>query len=117
MLGRRRLDSSADPLTLVLETSMTPTLEDLEQRLTALEERVDQESGLRASQDRDLGSIAATLSAQHSLLQALAISESEHTEKLARLDIEIRQLRSETRGGMQKIVGMLDTLIAREDDR
>ena len=78
---------------------------------------MDRESGLRASQDRDLGSMAATLSAQHSLLQALAISESEHTEKLARLDIEVRQLRRETHGGLERIVGMLDTLIAREDGR
>ena len=120
---------------------MTPTLEDHERRLTALEERVDHEAGLRASQDRDLGDMAAALraqkdllqalattqsehtekldrmerqqGAQHSLLQSLAISELQHTETLARLD---RQMRLQD-GGMQKIIGMLDTLIAREDDR
>src|SRR3954464_3467850 len=62
---------------------MTPTLEDHEQRITVLEERMDQEAGLRASQDRGLASIAEGVRAQDRLLKALAETQSEHTQTLA----------------------------------
>ena len=120
---------------------MTPTLEDLEQRVTVLEERMDEQAGLRASQDRGLSEMAATLKTNKDLLQALATTQSEHTQKLDRLDREMGELRGEmgqlfgemgqvrgemgelrngmgqVQNGMQRIVGMLDTLIARQDDR
>jgi hypothetical protein len=113
----------------------------VEQRVTSSENRMDEQERLRASQYRDLSDMAATWrvqkdllqalattqseqtdkldrlerqqGAQHSLLQSLAISELQHTETLARLD---RQMRLQD-GGMQKIIGMLDTLIEREDGR
>src|SRR3954468_12974588 len=62
---------------------MTPTLEDHERRITVLEERMDQEAGLRASQDRDLAAIADGVRAQDRLLNALAKTQSEHTQTLA----------------------------------
>jgi peptidoglycan hydrolase CwlO-like protein len=112
---------------------MTPTLENLDQRVTVLEERMDQEAGLRASQDRDLSEMAATVKTNKDLLQALATTQSEHTQKLDRLDRQMGEMRGqmgemlngmgEMRGevsevrsgmgrvqdGMQQIVGMLDT--------
>jgi len=60
--------------------------EELAGRVAALEERLDQEAGLRASQDRDLSSIERTARAQQHLLQALALTQSEHNEKIDRLD-------------------------------
>ena len=111
---------------------MTPTLEDHDRRITVLEERMDHEAGLRASQDRDLSDMAAALKANKDLLQALATTQSEHTGKLDRLDRAVGELRGEVgelrgevgelrggmgrlQNGMQQIVGKLDLLIARED--
>lgn len=64
----------------------------LEERVAAIEERLRMESGLRASGDRDLGDVALTVRAQHHLIQALSITQSqgaaiealrrEHTAKL-----------------------------------
>lgn len=56
----------------------------LEERVTALEQRLDQEAGLRASVDRDLGSLGQTVRAQHHLIQALAITQGQHTDTLDR---------------------------------
>jgi chromosome segregation ATPase len=56
---------------------------DLEARLAAVEERLGMESGLRASVDRDLGAVAQRLSAANHLIQALAITQAEHTATLA----------------------------------
>ena len=120
---------------------MTPTLEDHERRITVLEERMDQEAGLRASQDRDLAAIAEGVRAQDRLLKALAKTQSEHTQTLAQhtqtlnehtqilaqhtqiLDEHTQTLNehthalAEVKGGVTQIIGMLDTLIQREDGR
>ena len=70
--------------------------ENFEDRLAALEDRVEMESGLRASIDRDLGTIAQRQSAANHLLQALAITQAEHTQTLSRhggiLEYVLRQL-------------------------
>jgi peptidoglycan hydrolase CwlO-like protein len=117
---------------------MTATIEE---RVTSLEDRMDEQERLRASQDRDLSDMAATWRVQKDLLQALATTQSEHTEKLDRLERQQeaqrnlleslaisglqhtetlarldRQMRLQD-GGMRKIISMLDTLIAREDGR
>jgi septal ring factor EnvC (AmiA/AmiB activator) len=99
---------------------MTPTLEDLDQRVTVLEERVDEQARLRARQDRDLSEIVEGVRKQDRLLKALAQTQSEHTRTLAQhgktLDEHTHAL-AELKGGVTHIIGMLDTLIAREDDR
>lgn len=79
-------------------------------RLTALEERVGQEAGLRASQDRDLGDMRDSLRAQTHLIQALAITQGQHTQSLERVferldDVDASSLR---------IIGMLRELLDRE---
>ena len=71
---------------------MTPTLDDLDQRLTAVEERLDEQSGLRASQDRDLSAIAEGVRAHHGAIQALGITQSEHTQKLDQLNGKVDHL-------------------------
>jgi hypothetical protein len=59
------------------------SIEELEQRLAAVEARLGMEAGLRASPDRDLASLAANQRAANHLLQALSITQSEHTQTLA----------------------------------
>jgi len=73
---------------------MTPTLEDLDQRLTAVEERLDEQSGLRASQDRDLSDIAEGVRTHRKSIQALRKTQAEHTQKLDHLTGRVDQLTS-----------------------
>ncbi len=83
----------------------------LEKRVAALEERVGMESGLRASADRDLSSISQTLSAQRHLIQALSITQSEHTDTLRdhteSLALAHRKL--------DQIIGLLNVVIAKDN--
>lgn len=91
-----------------------PGMSSLEDRVTALEERLGMESGLRASTDRDLGDMAASMRAQRHLIQALSITQGEHTnvlerhtEMLARLEADVTELK----GGVAHIVALLERLI------
>jgi len=88
-------------------------LQDLAQRLAALAERVDQEAGLRASQDRDLASVERTLRAQHHTIQALAITQSDHNEKLDRVDEGVREANrsiQQLAAGVDRILVLLERL-------
>lgn len=89
----------------------------LEERVAALEERMDMEAGLRASADRDLASLTANMRAQTHLLQALAITQSEHGELLRQhgetlAEHSAAMARVET--GVEQIIGLLDRLIDRD---
>jgi ABC-type transporter Mla subunit MlaD len=66
-------------------------LEDLNRRVTSLEARVDMESGLRASVDRDLAAVMLTLRAQQRSIQALATTQSEHTATLAQVGATLNE--------------------------
>jgi len=82
------------------------SLDDLEQRLAAVEERIGLEAGLRASQDRDLSSLKVELRSTNNLLQALALTQSrqtrtltgleatasEHGDRLSRVEDGVRQI-------------------------
>lgn len=82
------------------------------------------EAGLRASQDRDLASVAAQIRAQTLTLQALAITQSEHTRVISALTERIRSMTDRLGGvesaldrvgdGQNRIVEMLNTLIDRD---
>jgi hypothetical protein len=85
--------------------------------LNTLKERLDQEAGLRVSQDRDLSNLQVLANANASLLQALATTQShhtavlaEHTAMLASHGFALNRIES----GMANIVSMLNTLIDRE---
>lgn len=80
------------------------SIEELEQRVAALEEQVGQESGLRASQDRDLSSMASALRAHQHTIQALAITQADHNEQISRL-------REEHGAKLDQIILMLSGLI------
>lgn len=83
------------------------SLEELDQRITAIEERLGVEAGLRASGDRDLGDMAQTLRAQQHTIQALAITQSQHNEKLDRHEESL----TAAHGKLDRIITMLDRLL------
>lgn len=91
--------------------------EELEQRVEALERRVAEEAELRAAVDRDLADQGATIRATHHLVQALAITQGQHTqtlrdhgERLAAIERKIGEVASLVAG----IEVLLRELIARE---
>jgi hypothetical protein len=65
---------------------MPDELDDIRRRLDALETRMDSEAGLRAMLDLDQAALTARFDAQDHLLRALAITQSEHTRRLTRLE-------------------------------
>lgn len=79
--------------------------------MAAIEERLRMESGLRASGDRDLGDVALTVRAQHHLIQALSITQSQHTELLHAQGDAIGALRREHTAKLDQIITMLTGLI------
>ncbi len=87
------------------------SLDDLEQRITAIEERLHMEAGLRASGDRDLASATAYLRAQSHLVQALSITQAEHTAALRELDEAVTALRQDHGAKLDRIITMLDRLL------
>ncbi|WP_433793894.1 hypothetical protein [Actinoplanes sp. CA-252034] len=93
---------------------------------------MEEQEGLRASQDSDQSDFGEKLRVQQALIQAVAKTQSEHTAilnthtailnrhtamhkdtagVLARLTLDVHGLKN----GMEQIIGMLDTLI--EQDR
>ena len=87
----------------------------LEERVAALEERLEMEAGLRASGDRDQASLARTARAQHHLIQALAITQSEHTDLLRAHGDAIEALRTEHGAKLNQIITMLGRLLDGDD--
>ena len=71
---------------------MPDELDDIRQRLDALESRMDSEAGLRAMMDLDQASLTARFDAQDHLLRALAVTHSEHTRRLTRLEDGVQHL-------------------------
>lgn len=89
----------------------------LEERVAAIEERLGMEAGLRASQDRDQSKIAAATEAGRHLLQALSITQSEHTSTLAEHGRALDRLESalgRVDASLAHITRLLQVLIDRE---
>jgi hypothetical protein len=87
------------------------SLEELERRVTALEERLQMEAGLRAAGDRDLASTAQNVRAQTHLIQALSITQSEHTDALRELGEAVATLKQDHGAKLDQIVTMLGRLL------
>ncbi|KUL42443.1 hypothetical protein [Actinoplanes awajinensis] len=99
----------------------------VEERVTRLEKRMDEQERFRAAQDEDQSDLGLKLAAQDKMLKAVAKTQSEHTallhrhtamhkehaEALAAHTIDLHLLKD----GVERIIGMLDTLITRENDR
>jgi peptidoglycan hydrolase CwlO-like protein len=100
-------------------------LELVEQRLDAVETRINSEAGLRAMMDLDQATLTARLDAQDHLLRAVAVTQSEHGTQLRKLASEQGRLASEqgrlaseqqrttstitrVEAGIRTIIGLLD---------
>jgi hypothetical protein len=90
---------------------MCAMTDDLEARVAAIEARLGMEAGLRAAGDRDLAALGQTVRAQHHLIQALSITQSAHTDSLARLTEAVDSIRSEHGAKLDRIVAMPDRLL------
>jgi hypothetical protein len=86
------------------------SLEELDRRLAAVEERLGLESGLRASGDRDLADMAQSMRAQQHTIQALAITQSQHNEKLDRHEASL----TAAHGKLDRIITMLGQIVDRD---
>jgi chromosome segregation ATPase len=62
------------------------------QRLDSVESRLNTEASLRAMMDLDQATLTTRLDAQDTLLRALAVTQSEHTERFRRLEEGHRRL-------------------------
>ena len=66
--------------------SVSDELDRIRERLTALENRVESEAGLRAMMDLDQATLTRRFDAQDKLLRALIVTQSDHTARLTRLE-------------------------------
>jgi hypothetical protein len=103
---------------------MSSEMEGVRRHLAAPTERVDGIEGLRAMMDRDLADLKQRMDAQDLLLQALHVTQSNHTQRLTRIedglarvdaalgkvDTVLGRLETEFRGKLDTIVAMLDRL-------
>jgi hypothetical protein len=87
-------------------------LDSIRERLTALENRPQSESGLRAMMDLDQASLTTRLDAQDNLLRALAITQSDHTSRLTRVEDGQRRLADavgRVEAGIRAILALLQS--------
>jgi archaellum component FlaC len=101
-----------------LPVTMSSELEEIRQQLAALTGRVDGIEGLRAMMDRDLADLKQRMDAQDLLLQALHVTQSNHTQRLTRIeeslgrvDQALGRVEADFRGKLDTIVAMLDRLM------
>jgi chromosome segregation ATPase len=90
-------------------------LEELRQQLAVLTARVDGIESLRAMMDRDLADFKQRMDAQDHLLQALHITQSNHTQRLTRIEDTVDRIETEFRGKLDTIIVMLSRLTPSAD--
>lgn len=81
----------------------------LEERVAALEARLDREAALRQAADRDMTS--AVRAVRH-VVQAVSITQTEHTEVLRRQDEMLLRLTSD----LGEVLRMLERLASGADE-
>jgi len=93
-------------------------LEDIRQQLAGLTGRVEGIEGLPAMMDRDPADLKQRMDAQDLLLQALHVTQSNHTQRLTRIedrlgrvDEALGRVETDFRGKLDTIVAMLDRLM------
>jgi len=116
-----------------LPVTMGGELEEIRQQLAALTARVDRNEGLRAMMDWDLADIKQRMDAQDLLLQALHVAQSNHTQRLTRIEetlgrvdatltgveaalsgveAALSRVDADFRGKLDTLVAMLDRLVS-----
>jgi hypothetical protein len=82
-------------------------LDEIGQRLVALESQVNSEAGLRAMMDRDQAWLTTRLDAQDNLLRALSITQSEHGMRFNRIEERLSRV-EERQGSLEVVVGRVE---------
>lgn len=85
----------------------------LEERVAALEDRLGLVETARTSMDEDQRGLTSQARATGHLVQALSITQSEHTEEFRKVHAKLDKLAA----GQTAIVGLLEELIRRDDDQ
>lgn len=91
----------------------------LEERVAAIEEKLGLEAQARASMDDDLTSINAKLTTQGHLLQALAVTQGEHTRQFGKHSEQLTRIEGTLTGhtaALGQIINMLGRLIEQNGD-
>jgi chromosome segregation ATPase len=92
------------------EVLVPDELNEIRQRLDALESRVNIEADLRAMMDRDQAWLTTRLDAQDNLLRALSITQSEHGTRFTRIEERL----SRVEGGQQRLEERQERLEGRQ---
>jgi hypothetical protein len=82
--------------------------------VAAIEARLDMQATLRAAGDQDLSDLTQRVQAIHHLVQALAITQTEHTQTFAQLRQDVAGLRGDferTMGVVEGRLGRVETLV------
>jgi chromosome segregation ATPase len=89
---------------------MSSELEEVRHQLAALSARVDAIEGLRAMMDRDLADIKQRMDAQDHLLQALHITQANHTQRLTRIEERLDRIEERLTGVEERLTGVEQAL-------
>lgn len=85
----------------------------LEERVAAIEEQLNAQNQAVTSVDDDVHAISERTRAMSHLVQALSITQSEHTEEFRKVHAKLDKLAE----GQKTIVDLLNVLIRQDDDR
>jgi chromosome segregation ATPase len=97
------------------EVSVPEELDEIRQRLDALESRVNIEADLRAMMDRDQAWLTTRLDAQDRLLRALSTTQSEHTARFGRVEGRLSGVEGRLSGVEGRLSGVEGRLSRLED--
>lgn len=78
--------------------------------MNSLESRMDSEAGLRAMMDLDQATLTTRLDAQDNLLRALAVTQSEHTSQLRRVDERLTGVEGRLTGVEERLTDVNGTV-------
>jgi hypothetical protein len=76
-------------------------------RLDTLETKVDEQAGLRAAMDKDMGDLKVEFRAQRKLLQALHDTQQEHTAQFGEVREQMQKGFERLHAGVDAILGLL----------
>jgi hypothetical protein len=88
-------------------------------RLGTLETKVETEAHLRAAMDKDMGTLSAKFGVQEKLIQAISLTQSDHTKRLTRLEVGQEELQTKldrVHVGVEAIHTLLTGLTAVDAD-
>jgi hypothetical protein len=89
----------------------------LETKVVTMRERLDLETGLAASRDRDVSDVKAKLQAHTGLLNALRMTQVEQGKTLGELKADVHVLKAdvgEVKVSTRSIIGLLDRVIDKD---